>query len=384
MFAKTIIDSDAFLDMPLSTQALYFHLSMRADDDGFINNPKKIQRMIGCSDDDLKLLIAKNFIIPFESGIVVIKHWRIHNYIRADRKKDTAYPEEMKLLAVKENGAYTISEDIPLIEGSDTADTGETARQKAYRESPLPYSFDYKIRQAFHGKKCPVCGAAMRGTVDECGARSNIHKPSIQHNIPISKGGKHELGNISVICHKCNVTLRDTETGRLNADEVIEVWERLSSDGQVTVKCQSDDGIGKDRIGKDSIDNNISTNVDISHSELNDDEPKHVLIDIVEKWNELTAYGITQVRFISAESPRHKMIRSRLKQYGKDSFNEVVENIKNSDFLQGKSNSSRPFIADFDWVIKPTNYPKVLEGKYNNRGTTPVTKTQDDYDGWQT
>ena len=108
MFAKTIIDSDAFLDMPLSTQALYFHLSMRADDDGFINNPKKIQRMIGCADDDLKLLIAKNFIIPFESGIVVIKHWKIHNYIRNDRYKETVYKEERALLEVKNNKAYTL------------------------------------------------------------------------------------------------------------------------------------------------------------------------------------------------------------------------------------------------------------------------------------
>ena len=108
MFAKTIIDSDAFLDMPLSTQSLYFHLSMRADDDGFINNPKKIQRMIGCADDDLKLLIAKNFIIPFESGIVVIKHWKIHNYIRNDRYKETVYKEEMALLEVKDNKAYTL------------------------------------------------------------------------------------------------------------------------------------------------------------------------------------------------------------------------------------------------------------------------------------
>ena len=107
MFAKTIIDSDAFLDMPLSTQSLYFHLSMRADDDGFINNPKKIQRMIGSSDDDLKLLIAKNFIIPFESGIVVIKHWKIHNYIRNDRYKETVYQEEKSLLETKENKAYT-------------------------------------------------------------------------------------------------------------------------------------------------------------------------------------------------------------------------------------------------------------------------------------
>ena len=108
MFAKTIIDSDAFLDMPLSSQALYFHLSMRADDEGFINNPKKIQRMIGASDDDLKLLIVKNFVIRFESGIIVIKHWRIHNWIRADRLTETAYTEERAMLQIKDNGAYTM------------------------------------------------------------------------------------------------------------------------------------------------------------------------------------------------------------------------------------------------------------------------------------
>ena len=108
MFAKTIIDSDAFLDMPLSTQALYFHLSMRADDDGFINNPKKIQRMIGCSDDDLKLLMAKSFVIWFETGVIVIKHWRMHNCIRKDRCKPTVYVEEMSMLQLKDNGAYTL------------------------------------------------------------------------------------------------------------------------------------------------------------------------------------------------------------------------------------------------------------------------------------
>ena len=108
MFAKTIIDSDAFLDMPLSAQALYFHLSMRADDDGFVNNPKKIQRLINASDDDLKLLVIKSFLIPFETGIVVIKHWKIHNYIRGDRKHDTKYQEEMAMLSIKENGSYTL------------------------------------------------------------------------------------------------------------------------------------------------------------------------------------------------------------------------------------------------------------------------------------
>ena len=107
MFTKKIIDSDAFLDMPLSTQALYFHLNMRADDDGFINNPKKIQRMIGASEDDLKLLIAKRFVLAFETGVIVIKHWRMHNLIRKDRYTPTLYVEEMKSLTVKDIGSYT-------------------------------------------------------------------------------------------------------------------------------------------------------------------------------------------------------------------------------------------------------------------------------------
>ena len=225
MFAKTIIDSDAFVDMPLSTQALYFHLSMRADDDGFINNPKKIIRMIGASEDDFKVLCGKKFIIPFQSGIVVIKHWKIHNYIRGDRKKETVYPEEMAMLEEKDNGAYTlIADETLLIEERP----GETKRQRAYRESTLPYSFEYKIRHAFFGEKCPVCGVAMQGYVDENGIGTDMHRPSIQHNIPISKGGKHELGNISVICHHCNITLQDTETDDLNADEVIKKWDEIS------------------------------------------------------------------------------------------------------------------------------------------------------------
>lgn len=118
MFAKTIVDSDAFLEMPLSTQALYFHLSMRADDDGFINNPKKIMRMIGANDDDLKVLFTKKFILGFDSGVIVIKHWRLHNYIRSDRYKPTLYNEEMAKLIEKNNKVYTldtvgIPSDIP-------------------------------------------------------------------------------------------------------------------------------------------------------------------------------------------------------------------------------------------------------------------------------
>ncbi len=273
MLAKTIIDSDAFMDMPLSAQALYVHLNMRADDDGFVNNPKMIQRMIGASTDDLKLLVVKKFIIAFESGVIVIKHWKINNYIRGDRKKDTFYPEEMALLIEKEVGTYT------MIEGpADETTLNETKRQKAYRESNLPYSFEYKIRQAFYGEICPICGFKMSKYTDECGITSDNRKPSIQHNKPISKGGKHELGNISVICHQCNISIKDQETDKLNADEVIKKWDKIcmsgkcqSSDGQMSGKCQR--RIGEDREGKDSISFIHSAKTE---NETLDDEPMNL------------------------------------------------------------------------------------------------------------
>jgi hypothetical protein len=107
MFSLKIIDTDLFLDMPMTTRLLYYDLNMRADDDGFVASPKKIQRMVGCSDDDLKLLIAKKFIIPFESGVCVIRHWRVHNYIQPDRYSSTMYQYERNMLE-NENGIYNI------------------------------------------------------------------------------------------------------------------------------------------------------------------------------------------------------------------------------------------------------------------------------------
>lgn len=107
MVSKKIVDSDAFMDMALSTQALYFHLLARADDDGFVGNPKKIMRMIGASEDEYKFLIGKRFILTFSSGVCVIKHWLIHNLIRNDRYHETQYLEEKHQIKVKDNNAYT-------------------------------------------------------------------------------------------------------------------------------------------------------------------------------------------------------------------------------------------------------------------------------------
>ena len=109
MFSKEVVDSDAFLDMPQTTQLLYFHLGMRADDEGFISSPKKILRVVGSNQNDLDLLLAKNYVICFDSGIMVVKHWKLNNSIRKDRLKETVYFEEKILLDEKENGVYTLN-----------------------------------------------------------------------------------------------------------------------------------------------------------------------------------------------------------------------------------------------------------------------------------
>lgn len=124
MFTMKIVDSDAFLDMPATTQCLYFHLNMRADDDGFIGNPKRIMKITGASEDDLRLLIAKRFVLTFEDGVIVIKHWRMHNTLSRDRYTETSYIDEKRMLLLKENGSYSLAsgnviDDTKLIERSN-------------------------------------------------------------------------------------------------------------------------------------------------------------------------------------------------------------------------------------------------------------------------
>lgn len=241
MFSKTIIDSDAFLDMPLSTQALYFHLSMRADDDGFINNPKKIQRMVGCNQDDITLLIAKRFVIPFESGVCVIKHWRIHNYIRTDRYKETPYQEEKSQLILKDNNSYTLSSDVTTI------------------------------------------------------------------GIPSGIPSEHQ--------------------------------------------CETQDRLGKDRLGKDN--NTISKDI-VSSTKV---QP------IIDSWNSL---GLQKLVAINPNTNRYRLLNARIKEYGLDTVLEAIENINYSSFLRGQNNKN--WTITFDWLIKPNNFTKVLEGNYRDKG----------------
>ena len=120
MFSKDITEHDSFLEMPLSTQSLYFHLGMQADDDGFVS-PNRIMRMIGAQVDDLKILITKKFILAFADGVVVIKHWKLNNYLRVDRYRCTKHKENMALIKEKSNGSYSwyttgIPDVIPVVD----------------------------------------------------------------------------------------------------------------------------------------------------------------------------------------------------------------------------------------------------------------------------
>ena len=116
-----IVSSDAFIDMPSSSQLLYFHLGMRADDDGFIGNPKSVQRSVGSSDDDLKVLLTKRFILRCEDGVIVIKHWLINNTIRKDRYTPTKYLEQKSRLFLKKNKSYSDNKDSGIPNGNQLA-----------------------------------------------------------------------------------------------------------------------------------------------------------------------------------------------------------------------------------------------------------------------
>lgn len=149
MFAKTIIDSDAFIDMPISARLLYYDLAMRADDDGFVNAPKKIMRFVGASMDDMNVLIARQFLIPFESGVVVVRHWLIHNYIRKDTYKETTYTKEKSELFLDKNNSYVLEND-----------TSSTNRQRIVNEPSTQDNKNilYKGNKVID-KECIECSA---------------------------------------------------------------------------------------------------------------------------------------------------------------------------------------------------------------------------------
>ena len=219
MFSKSVIDSDMLLDMPLSAQALYFHLSMRADDDGFVNNPKKIQRMVGASDDDCKILVAKKFIIPFESGIVVIRHWKIHNYIQKDRYKETVYLDEKAQISTDRTGAY-VSEPCPTcIQPVSKVETQVSIGQVSIGKKSIDK--DSRGETAENPPPAPASSGKKKfipPTLDEvaayCNERHNHISPSAFIDYYEARGWKYGTGKPMVNWKAAVRTWEQKEKGR--------------------------------------------------------------------------------------------------------------------------------------------------------------------------
>ena len=247
MFAKAIVLSDAFLDMPMSARCLYFTLGMLADDDGFVSSPKAIMRQCGASLDDLNILLAKRYLLSFESGVIVIKHWRINNYLRQDRYTETTYLEEKAMLAIDAKGSYV---------EAGNADFG------------IPPGI-----------------------------------PPVDHPVYPDKN-------------------------RLDKDSEDKDREDLTE--PVGSVCRTKD-----------------------------------VRRIVEAWNTL---GLQQVQKVTGDSKRGAMLRARVNEYGVDKVLEAIEKVRQSDFLKGGSQDG--WFITFDWFVRPNNFPKVLEGNYDNKASS--------------
>ena len=275
MFAKTIIDSDVFIDMPISARLLYYDLAMRADDDGFVNSPKKIMKFVGASTDDMNILIARQFVIPFESGVVVIRHWKIHNYIRKDRYQETVCKDEKRLLSIDENNNYELIKNPP----------------------------------------------------------STIGQPNDNQWLTQDRIGKDRLE------------------------------------------------LGKDSLGEDRTDNTHDTegeNVEMLEEVTDDTTPQAEAVSLncpYAKIKELYhSICISFPRIKDITGNRKKAVAARWRTHKSlEIFQELFTIAEFSPFLKGEND--RNWSADFDWMMKPTNFSKILEHKYDDRspGETKLT-----------
>lgn len=206
MFAKSIVLSDAFLDMSLSARCLYFTLGMLADDDGFVGNPKSIMRQCGASQDDMIILMQKRYILSWDSGVIVIKHWRMNNYLQKDRHKRTTYIDELSTLEIDERGAYTEKKETMYTNCIQTVYTGKDSIGKN--------SIDKNIKENIKRK-----AGFVKPTVDEvreyCQERKNNINPEAFVDFYESKDwmiGKNKMKD-------WKAAVRTWERGRSSAEE---------------------------------------------------------------------------------------------------------------------------------------------------------------------
>lgn len=258
MFSPQIVGSDAFLEMPVSGRELYFQLGMYADDDGFVN-PKKIVRMVGASDDDLKVLIAKKFVIPFDSGVVVVKHWRMNNQIRLDRYHETQYTREKASLFIRENGSYSTHSDnaLPLIAHAETRwqpDGNQMAPEVRLGKVSIGKNTDTPRGKRVDALETPKMGTLEGEVIDAFKelnpSYKNLFKRKVQHEAARRLLELHGLERIKKVVGFVVIRAQDRFCPAIATPvQLEEKWGLLEQYG---AKLRAGTGKGKEIIGLDA------------------------------------------------------------------------------------------------------------------------------------
>lgn len=241
MFTQKITESDAFLELPLSSQCLYFHLCMNADDDGFVNNPKRLIRMLGNTEDDMRLLLTKRFLIAFESGVIVVKHWRMHNLLRKDRYKETEYKDEKKKLFLKDNNTYTLDSEQgkSLIESDEKSLKNEVAtvwqpngNRLAPQDSLVKYKESMKEdKDNIHINHAHACESETYESIMNDFEVSPSVRPMVWNFI------KHcQLNGRTLTNDKLSGILFEMDKQRLDEDEKVKTLQAAINGGYFDIK----------------------------------------------------------------------------------------------------------------------------------------------------
>ena len=309
MFSLDVIDTDVFLEMPLTTQALYFQLGMRADDDGFVSSPKRVLKMLDCKPDDLRILISMGYVIVFETGVIVITDWKANNLIKTDRYKKTRYQEEFKQLELRDGTYVKKANDLPCENYSET-----------------------------------VCIQGKNQVEPDWNPSGNILEPNWNQNgnqmEPQVRLGKDSIYNNTFTNVKVTSNL---ETMKKSHGTI---------PGQCPGHCPPEIELEKE----------IELNNKSPKGDYESKKSSDIFTQIQELYNSICK---SYPRLTKISEKRKKAINARMKTgYTVEDFQRVFEKAESSDFLKGKN--KRDWSATFDWLICDSNMAKVLDGNYDN------------------
>ncbi|MCQ2016326.1 DNA replication protein [Clostridium butyricum] len=359
MLSRTILDSDKFLDMPLTTQALYIHLIMNADDDGFLNNSQKITRMIGAGKKDFELLISAEFIIDFNNGICAVKHWKLHNYIRSDRYKPTVYQDELSRLVIASNKVYEESKTY-----------GKTKVYEADTNKKLSYSNSDEIIP-----KAEIKGddkSLRDNNIEDIIGKDNQQDIFLESQTDADEESYKGDGNYEFSEQKVDGIPSDDHMETQNRlDEISVDKDSIEQDSKEFRKTEVNNSDSHYKSYKKTFKNvSYPTKEEVidKTEDCNKDYTEYYNNDYLEKvmrkWNLL---GISNISCI--KNTRQKLLKARIKEHGTDNVINAIGNIEKSSFLKGQND--RGWVITFDWFVKPNNFIKVLEGNYDdNNGSS--------------